>query len=292
MEYILKYEDKSHKYWLEDDKGTFIIDLISATQLMSKHGLSVNYDDVPPEILENAALFGNIQHAWLERYYKGLAVYDELSSIAKEGVDILKAHGVDPIFNELKVNDEMVAGTIDMVGFVHDRYILIDYKFTYNYNASSIQWQLNIYKKLLKAKHNIEVSELKCLWYNKRMERFELRNVPIFDNDLVGELYETEKSGGIYIDTQTRSLDLFSKTTNLDKELFKLDKAKEMVKSLEEQVNIQKQEFYKMMEQSGIRTYYTDRYIITRVLPTSWTDENGEVKERVGYLNVKEKKGK
>ena len=256
MEYVLKYEDKNHKYWLEDDKGTFIIDLISATQLMSKHGLSVNYDDVPPEILENAALFGNIQHAWLERYYKGLAVYDELSSIAKEGVDILKAHGVDPIFNELKVNDEMVAGTIDMVGFVHDRYILIDYKFTYNYNASSIQWQLNIYKKLLKAKHNIEVSELKCLWYNKRMERFELRNVPIFDNDLVGELYETEKSGGIYIDTQTRSLDLFSKTTNLDKELFKLDKAKEMVKSLEEQVNIQKQEFYKTMEQSGIRTYY------------------------------------
>lgn len=292
MQLELHFDEIDHLYTLRDKQGNVVLDLISTTQLMTKHGLSVDYGDVDPEILEQAAQFGIINHAWLEKYFNGEAIKANLPPIASDGVDVIELNGFVPIYSELKVHNGLVAGMIDMVAMKGDIYALIDFKFTYSYNASPIQWQLNIYKHLLKKQYDIDVSELWCLWYSKRNKRFELRKVPIFDNPLVDELFELEAKGELFIDKQTKALDIFERTLAIDNELFKYDKAVEFANKQKEQVELLKEEVYKVMEKEGLRTHYTERYMLTRVLPTSWTDKEGNLVERAGYVKVTERKDK
>jgi hypothetical protein len=109
---------------------------------------------------------------------------------------------------------------------------------------------------------------------------------------LVDELFELEAKGELFIDKQTKALDIFERTLAIDNELFKYDKAVEFANKQKEQVELLKEEVYKVMEKEGLRTHYTERYMLTRVLPTSWTDKEGNLVERAGYVKVTERKDK
>jgi len=77
------YDKDQEKYFRQDEDGN-LKELLRVTQLLAKHGLSVNYDDVPEHIMESARIFGDIHHAWLDKFFKGLASEEDLPDITKE----------------------------------------------------------------------------------------------------------------------------------------------------------------------------------------------------------------
>ena len=279
--YNLVFDEKEHKYSLyHKETGEFYKDLLSTTQLMSKHGLSVDYSDVPPEILETARLFGDIQHAYLEQYFKGVRTIDEVDVVAREGIELFEKKGFIPFGSEFKVNNFDYAGTIDMLAMKDDELALIDYKFTYNFNHSSIRWQLNIYRRLLRECLHYEVKKLYSLWYNKQNKKFEMREISLMEDSLIEELFLADRKGEIFTDKQTDYMAIIEKDLKLDQEFIKYFVSKNYFETIEIQFEIFKKTVEEEMEQLGITSYETDKFKITRVLPTE---------TRAGHLRIVEK---
>ena len=279
--YNLVFDADKHQYSLyENATGEFYKHLLSTTQLMSKHGLSVDYGDVPLEILESARLFGDIQHKYLEHYLKGVRTIDEIDIVAREGIELLESQGFTPFGSELKVYNMDYAGTIDMLAMKDDELALIDFKFTYAFNHSSIRWQLNIYRRLLRENLHYEVKKLYCLWYNKKMSKFEIREISLIDDSLIEELFLAERKGEIFTDKQNNYMAIIDKDLKLDQEMIKYFVAKEYFETIESQFNILKDTIQDEMENLGITNYETDKFKITRVLPSG---------TRAGHLRIMEK---
>ena len=101
----VSFESITHSYLLDNE-----IYLMGVTSLMRKHGLSPNYDNIPPEVLQRAAERGSKVHQDIEDYCNGKEVVMTPS---------LKAYiscGVKAIANEYLVSDnEIVASSIDIV---------------------------------------------------------------------------------------------------------------------------------------------------------------------------------
>lgn len=262
----LVFVEDTHEYYLRNIKTKVKYkDLISATQLMTKHGLSVDYGEVPEHVMANARLFGELQHKYLEKYFKNEITKDDLSAISLEGVNLLESKGFDPIANEKKVYNELVAGTIDMLASLETKLAMIDYKFTYNYNAHSITWQLNIYRILLRQNLGIEVDELYCLWYNKQQERFELREVDILDDLIVIDLFKAELEGRKYIDKQNQLIQRIERELQIDETFLRFNEAQDFLKKLENDMEAAKTVLLNEMERYGIKSYETPNFKITYV---------------------------
>lgn len=279
----LHFDHERHIYTLRDKESNAIINtLTSVTQLLSKHKLTTNYDDVPEHILENARLFGDLNHAYLDRYYKGKATYNELTDLIKSGVDLLNEHKIESMFNEQQVYNNQIAGTMDMVGLKNNTLqVIIDYKFTYNYNGYAVGWQLNIYKYLLEQQMGLVIDELWCLWYNKPKETFEMRHVPIMNVALVEKLLATDLEGNLFTDEQSDLVSRLEKELELDKIFSKYYDTEKYLKKLETDLNAGKDALLVEMERHGIKNYETANYEITYV---------AESANRRAFLKINEKK--
>lgn len=261
----LKFDSEQHRYYLINNNGEIETELISVSKLMEKHGLKVDYSQVPEQVLAQAALFGNINHAYLEKYFKGLALKEELPETIINGLNILKENKFVELSSEQQVYNDFVAGTIDLIAYHDTKLALVDFKFTYNYNSYAIMWQLNIYKHLAKSSLNIDVEELWCLWYNKQKQEFELKEVPILQDYLVYQLFNAELDGTIFVDQQNTIMKKIETQLSVDRELSKFFEAQEFVKKLEQTVELIKEELLKEMETYGLRAYETDNFKITYV---------------------------
>lgn len=277
---ILDFEFHDHKYTLVDSNGEVQWEPISTTTLMSKHGLGVNYDDVLPDILERAKLFGQVNHAWLEKYFKGEASIDEVNQITRNGVKLLNEQGFAAITNEFMVHNHLVSGMIDMIAMKEDVLVMMDYKFTYNFNHVSIRWQLNIYAKLLKEMTGMEVKELYCLWYNKPKRTFEIRKVGFLDDKLLNDLFHAEMNNTIFVEGQNSALDIIASQIAFEKEIDKYNQAKSYFNQMEVNFTTVKEQMEIEMDTLGITNYDTEKYSITRVLPTD---------KRKGYILIRER---
>lgn len=265
-EWELHFNPLTHQYERINIKTGESVELLSATQLMKKHGLSVDYSEVPTHILENARIFGDAMHKSLEEYFKGIKNYDETFDIIKSGLDLLEASGFTSFANELKVFNKWFAGTIDMLAMKDDDLVLVDFKFTYNLNAHSIMWQLNIYRRLIRENLHYEIKKLYVLWYNKPEKKFELREVELIPDDLIETLFKAELNGDTFIDNQNDLMTIIEKQLAVDRELLKLHNADTLAKEIKIQVDVLKEELLNEMERLGLISYETDNFSITRVL--------------------------
>lgn len=267
MKNYLHFDEELHKYTIRDKETDEVVkDLISATQLMEKHGLSVKYDEVPEEVMENAKLFGKTQHKWLEMYFKGEATIDEVVGVASEGIELLESEGFKAVANEHKVFNQLVAGTVDMYAYdKNNEESIVDFKFTYAYNGFSIMWQLNIYRVLFKQNLDIDITKLYCLWYNKPKQVFEIKEVPLLEDKLIFDLFDAEIEGRIYENEQFDIMAKLDKDLAVDRELAKFFEAQQYVKRMEVNVNILKEELFNEMKARGIKTYETDNFRLTLV---------------------------
>lgn len=261
----LYFDEIEHKYYIVDNKTQEITPIISTTQLMTKHGISTNYDGVDPDILQQAAQFGILQHSWLEKYFKGDAVYENLSIIAQQGIDVLIANNMESVMNEKKVYNNFMAGTVDMISMVDNKFAIIDFKFTSNYNINSVMWQLNIYKRLVKQNLGIDIELLYCLWYNKSKSVYELREVKVLDEHTIDTLFDSELVGKNYSEQVALEINSVEKQLELDNSMVKLFELQEMVKKQEVIVDKVKKELSEAMELFGVKSYETKNFKITLV---------------------------
>src|SRR5690554_663212 len=266
----MHFDPERHLYSIRRvDTDEIVQELISTTQIMEKHGLSVKYDSVPEHIMEQAKLFGKIHHKYLEKYFRGEALIEELPEITQQGIKLLEARNMTPIASEKRTNNGLVAGTIDLLVMTEEGKIaLIDFKLTYNFNAYSVKWQTNIYRLLAKGGLGMKVEELYCLWYNKPKKEWELRSISLMDDMLVHELFQAELDDKIFIDKQNDIIKRVSSELKLNHELHKLSEAEEYVKTLKENVELIKKQLMDEMEEYGIKSFDTENFKITYVEPS------------------------
>ena len=144
-----------HRYILDKTK-----ELIGATTLLKKHGLTPDYSGISKEVLEHAAEMGTQAHQAIEDYINGKATVDTplLRSFKKLGLDI--------IATEYMVTDyETVASFIDLVARVDDTTVdIIDMKRTTTVHKESVSWQCSLYAYLFETLNpKIKVRNLYCL---------------------------------------------------------------------------------------------------------------------------------
>ncbi len=258
------YDKDQEKYFSQDEDGN-LKELLRVTQLLAKHGLSVNYDDVPEHIMESARIFGEIHHAWLDKYFKGLASEEDLPDITKEGLKTLKTFGISPFISEQRVHNDFLAGTVDLIGLKDDDPVIVDFKFTYNFNYHSVMWQTNVYRVLARTSLGIEIKRLYCLWYNKPKGEFELKELPLLDDILVYELFAAELDGEIFIEEQNTAIAKVERELAIDKEFAKFYEAERYVNQLKTNIELIKDELVKEMVAHGLKTYETKHFKITLV---------------------------
>ena len=193
---MLIFNSDKHEYTLDGKK------LISVTQLMSKYGLAPDYSEVDPEVLKRKAERGTLVHAEIEDYLKqnieGQTV--EMYNFR----DYIKKEKVSPINSELMVNNDVVAGTIDLILF-KDRPIIADIKTTFQLHKSAISWQLSIYlylylnmpdKDLTKKYDDCPYNEwLGQVYHFNNDGDLEVVDIPLQPYSEVEKLIECERTG-------------------------------------------------------------------------------------------------
>lgn len=263
--YELLFDPIKHEYWYRGEK------LLTTTEMLAKHHLSVDYGDVAPSILEKAREFGVKQHEELELYFKNELTIDQVNDITKDGVALLEQQEVQPLFQELQVHNGFVAGTIDMVAIVDNEYVLVDFKFTSQLHQTAVMWQLNVYRRLLWENHQINVTQLYVLWYDKQNAEFKLRHVPIMNSQHITELFEYEEQGLLYGKEKHEILHNIGNQLALNQKLNELVQAQRYVKEIENELDIIKEALAREMDKYGINSFDIKNHRITYVAPTKTT---------------------
>lgn len=190
------FEEMSHSYTnLQGDL------LIGVTTLMSKHGLSPDYSNIPQAVLDKAAAEGTAVHRLLQNYDEGGLVP------TTPLLEAYRAMGFKHVESEYLVSDgEIVATSIDKVYEAgKDLVDLADVKTTLKVHRRALQWQLGIGKVLFERQNpGIKVNNCFCIWCDKK--GLELKAVipitPVSEEE-VDALLDSERNGLIYVDEYT-----------------------------------------------------------------------------------------
>lgn len=253
---MIKFDEKTHTY--TNEKGT----LISTTQLLKKAGISPNYEMVNSEILQAASEKGSLIHKEIEDFIKNgeIGFTKELG----EFINYLKAHKLTPVASELVVNDDLVAGTIDLVLKAENgELILADVKTTSTIHSDSVSWQCSIYKKLYDGSHEEKISRLCVFHFNKEGE-LNVRDLPIKDDGVINELYEWYK-------TQPDTKFELSSNGQLT-ELYEAEKViayfESQKKEWEEKSIAMRESIVSVMKEKGISKFENEKIMITYIAPS------------------------
>ena len=156
----LLFDEATHQY----SKGG--VPYISATQLISRYGLSVDYSGIPAATLAQAAAKGKLTHKNLEDYIKGnTALINTCPEVAmfanymiNSGINLGTAKSEEQVWDDI----HHVAGTIDLQYFDIDGSVVVaDFKTTSSLHIDSVAWQLSIYNYLVTA------GDLMSYYFNK-----------------------------------------------------------------------------------------------------------------------------
>lgn len=253
---MVKFDELTHTY--TNEKGT----LISTTQLLKKAGISPDYTFVNDEVLQKAADKGSVVHKEIEDFIKNgeIGFTKELG----EFIDYLKAHQLTPVASELMVDDEIVAGTIDLVLKAENgELILADVKTTSTIHSDSVSWQCSIYKKLYDGSHEQKISRLCVFHFNKDGE-LNVRDLPIKDDGVINELYEWYKTQP---DTKFELSNIGQLT-----ELYEVEKViayfESQKKEWEEKSIAMRESIVSVMKEKGINKFENEKIMITYIAPT------------------------
>lgn len=163
----IEFNQEAHKYLVND------MPVMSVTNIISEL-YPRKYNDVPKQVLENAAAYGTRIHALIERYNE---VGDNELELCVEGVAYPKiAHeiGIEVISTEEMVaylddDKPLYAGRYDMLATIAlSGLTMIDIKTTSKLDKESLSWQLSMYAAAYEQMNNTRIDALGCLWFPKR----------------------------------------------------------------------------------------------------------------------------
>lgn len=257
---VFHFKEETHQYFLGQEE------LISVTTLMRKHGLSPNYDNVPSEVLKAKAERGSLIHKEIEEYitYGEIGFTTELGLFIKHIVE----SKTEVLKSEFYVYNTIAAGTVDLLLYKDNSYILADIKTTATLHKYAVSWQLAIYAYLLEQINPcIKITKGQAYHFDKD------GNLNVVDIELIprGEvikLLECERRGELY--QHGLAVD--------PNELAQLVEVEALIKSYEEQkkqAEAKAQELraaiMEAMEKNGVKKFENDRIAITYVEPTTRT---------------------
>lgn len=248
---MIEFNEEKHEYTLNGKK------LISVTQLMKKHGLATNYDNVPVEVLKNKAQRGSLVHKEIEEYLKDkkFGFTDELY----EFIEYLKNNkNINALRSEFIVHNDIVAGTVDLLIQEGESLVIADIKTTTKLHKEAIRWQLSIYAYL----SDLDIKRGRALHFNDGLKVVEFELLPMEE---VANLMECERCNQLY----KKELDL---SNNELEELYKVEQVikyyEEKKEEAEKQAKEMRQSLMKAMEKANISNFENDHIKITYVAPT------------------------
>lgn len=250
---MIVLNSENHKYF-DGDK-----ELISVTALLKKHGLAPNYDAVPEIILATSAEYGKIVHEEIDKYIKtgDIGFSDELQSF----IELINNENIKPLKSEFIVNNDFVAGTVDLLAEQNNCLILLDHKTTYKLHKDSVRWQLSLYNYLA----DFKADKIGAIHYTNGVAQLVM--LDFIPNEEIERLLECEKSGEIYTKKQL----VINKSTEqrlikIHSDLIALKEAKEQLESEEERI---KALLLEECEKNGVDSFENDYLRIKYVAPTT-----------------------
>lgn len=268
----LNFDEEKHQYTLEKENGE-IIELVSVTTLLEKHGLSADYSNVNKEVLDAKAKRGKVVHEELEDYIKtGFCGFTgELYAFIKK----CEEKNIKPLLSEVKVHNEEIAGTFDVSGQINGESFIGDFKTTSTIHKESVAWQLSLYAYL----NGIDYKRYICFHFpdENTCKDIEVKPIP---REEIERLLECERNCEIY---QKKTLELDLDTTHslvfVQRSLKELEEKK---KELEEQEKNLKQEIIEKMEEFGVKSIDNEYFKITYIAPgTKETIDSKKLKEEI-----------
>ena len=261
----VKFDSLTHSYFTSENKR-----LIGVTTLMSKHGLSPDYSQIPEAVLKKAADRGTAVHQLIEAYDNGETVEEtpELTAYRKLGLQIISS--------EYLVSDnELVASSIDKVVYVDDNTVdLADIKTTSVLHKEAVAWQLSIYKYLFLLQNpNIKVRELYAIWVrNGKALKEPVHEV---EPSEVERLLKCEKEGWIYV-AETVSHPLPIEARQLVANLLEIGELKAAIKALEDACSQATEKVMDYMMKNNLKTLTEPEGVFT--LKDSYTRDTVDSK--------------
>ena len=251
----LTFIEDTHEYFLGDKK------LISVTQLMQKYGLSPDYSKVPQEILRAQAERGSLVHKEIEDYIKEGNI-----GFTNELVEFINADKGEVLKSEFKVNNDIVAGTVDLLLYKNNEYIIADLKTTSELHIDAVSWQLTIYAYLLsKINPMIKVTKGQAFHFNKD-GNLNIVDIVLKPFEEIDRLMECERNNEKFELKKIAS----------DEQLMQLLEVEALIKSIEEkkkkaeeQAKELRAELMKAMEANGVKSFENDLIRITYVAPST-----------------------
>lgn len=251
----LTFIEDTHEYFLDDKK------LISVTQLMQKHGLAPNYGDVPSEVLRAKAERGSLVHKEIEEYIKEGNI-----GFTNELIEFINADKGEVLKSEFKVNNDIVAGTVDLLLYKNNEYIIADLKTTSELHIDAVSWQLTIYAYLLgQINPMIKVTKGQAFHFNKD-GKLNIVDIVLKPFEEIERLMECERNNEKFELKKIAS----------DEQLMQLLEVEALIKSIEEkkkkaeeQAKELRAELMKAMEANGVKSFENDLIRITYVAPST-----------------------
>lgn len=255
----LEFIEKDHLYFLEKENGERL-QLLSVTSLLKKHGLSPSYGNVDPQVLKLKAERGKIIHKELEEYIKEgkVGFTGELEAF----ISTCFANDINPEQSEFMVNNEEIAGTVDVAGKIGDFTFIGDFKTTATLHREAVAWQLSIYAYLMGK----QFDKYFCFHFKDEntCKIVEVNPVPIEE---IERLLECERNCELY---QRKTFELDTLTCesllNVQNELKKIDEHKKQLEQAEAEI---KDFLIKKMEETGVKSIDNEYFKITYTAPTT-----------------------
>lgn len=254
----IKFRESDHTYWLGGKQ------LISVTQLMKKHGLSADYSAVKADVLNAKAERGSLIHKEIEEYINCDAegFTDELDAFKT----LMRERQITPTESEVIVHDDLVAGTIDVIGRCPSGRIIADVKTTSTLHRDALSWQLSIYEYLFKQAHpGANISALYGIHLNGSSGKLvEIERKP---PEELERLFECERNGELFIPKTTA-------LTISKSELAYLADVERRISDLKKQIDVYtkayddvKEDLKSRMKEQGVKSYEDDMLKITYTEP-------------------------
>lgn len=276
MENKLIFDEVTHIYTLDGKK------LISVTQLMQKHGLAPSYAGVSTEVLEKKAERGTLIHQEIEEYNKTGEI--GFTPEMEQFKNYIESNEIRVIESESRVNNDIVAGTIDLVLRQDEQDIIADIKTTYSLHKEAVSWQLSIYLWLYLDYDqrypdiNWDNYKAQAFHFNKEGE-LKVVNIPLKPYQEVEKLMECERKGELY--KQEISIQEAHLLSELAEAEIIIQRIEEKKKQAENDAKYYREQLLKAMEERSIKSFENDKIKITYVAPsTRVTLDSKGVKEK------------
>lgn len=251
---MVTFVPETHTYF--DDSGE---PLISVTQLMAKHGLSPDYSKVDMDMVRAKAERGTLIHKEIEEFLKEgtIGFTKELQNFVKWYQEVKP----DLCRSEVIVNNDVCAGTLDLIYTKNGKTHLADIKTTYELHRDSVSWQLSIYKKL--ASYHVDDGQA---FHFDKDGNLEVVDIAFKPEEEVQKLFECERKGQLY-ERDYSAVISPAQIAKIEEAETLIALAKKTQEQAEQTLKVIKEALVKIMEENAITTFTANTLRFTYISP-------------------------